>query len=101
MVASTSEAAITLSNGPCQGRKVYLSGALRIGRHPYNGMSVPDLSVSRYHCWVKLKDGTCTVEDLASSNGTFVNGARVWTNRKLRSGDHVRFGMTEFVYEAA
>ena len=99
MVAATSEAALTLRNGPCRGRKFYLRGALRIGRHPYNGMSVPDLSVSRYHCWVKLKDGTCTVEDLASSNGTFVNGARVWTNRKLRPGDHVRLGMTEFTFE--
>ena len=99
MVAAHSEVALTLRNGPCRGRKFYLQGALRIGRHPYNGMSVPDLSVSRYHCWVKLKDGACTLEDLASSNGTFVNGARVWTNRKLRTGDHVRLGMTEFIFE--
>ena len=99
MVANKSEAVITLRNGPYEGRKIYLRGALRIGRHPYNGMSVPDLSVSRYHCWVKIKDGTLVVEDLASSNGTYVNGTRVWTNRKLRAGDCVRLGMTEFVYE--
>jgi pSer/pThr/pTyr-binding forkhead associated (FHA) protein len=36
------------------------------------------------------------VEDIGSTNGTFVNGARVTTPRRLSSGDVVRVGQTDF-----
>ncbi len=41
------------------------------------------------------------MRDLASSNGTFVNGERVWSDRPLRHGDEIRFGRTRVVFRAA
>jgi pSer/pThr/pTyr-binding forkhead associated (FHA) protein len=39
------------------------------------------------------------VEDIGSTNGTFVNGARVTTPRRLAKGDVVRVGQTDFRVE--
>lgn len=53
--------------------------------------------VSRVHCRVSvLADGTLEVHDLESTNGTFVNGARVETGR-LSPGDRLGIGRVELV----
>jgi pSer/pThr/pTyr-binding forkhead associated (FHA) protein len=53
--------------------------------------------VSRVHCRVTaLPDGTLEVHDLQSTNGTFVNGARVETGR-LSPGDRLGIGRVELV----
>jgi pSer/pThr/pTyr-binding forkhead associated (FHA) protein len=53
--------------------------------------------VSRVHCRLSvLPDGTLEVHDLESTNGTFVNGARVQTGR-LSPGDKLGIGRVELV----
>ena len=53
--------------------------------------------VSRVHCRVSvMADGTLEVHDLESTNGTFVNGARVETGR-LSPGDRLGIGRVELV----
>jgi pSer/pThr/pTyr-binding forkhead associated (FHA) protein len=53
--------------------------------------------VSRVHCRLTvLADGTLEVHDLESTNGTFVNGARVHTGR-LSPGDRLAVGRVELV----
>ena len=53
--------------------------------------------VSRVHCRLTaLPDGTLEVNDLESTNGTFVNGDRITTTR-LTSGDKLRVGRVELM----
>ena len=87
---------LKVADGPNAGKIYDVRKALRIGRHPYNEVSLSDASCSRYHCWLTVQDGSLVLEDLASSNGTFVNGDRVMTKRTLKTGDIVRVGTTEF-----
>lgn len=93
--------ALRLRTGPFAGTVYELRATLRFGRHPYNEVSLADPSVSRYHCWVTLREGTAWIEDLASANGTRVNGVRVLERRALNPGDVVRIGNTEFNFAEA
>lgn len=45
--------------------------------------------------------GDWCVRDLASSNGTFVNRERVWSDRPLRHGDEIRIGRTRIIFRSA
>lgn len=61
-----------------------------IGRDISNNIVLNDVSVSRYHARLKLSDnGLVILEDMGSSNGTFVNGNRI-TEVSLKSGDIVK-----------
>jgi pSer/pThr/pTyr-binding forkhead associated (FHA) protein len=89
---------LRLRSGPYAGTVYELRTTLRLGRHPYNEVSIADPSVSRYHCWLSFRDGAAWIEDLASANGTRVNGVRVLDRRALRPGDEIRIGNTEFTF---
>ncbi len=57
--------------------------------------------VSRVHCRLTLSaDGALTVEDLGSTNGTFVNGSLVATATRLAEGDTLQVGRVTFVVTA-
>ncbi|MGE0363628.1 MAG: FHA domain-containing protein [Vicinamibacterales bacterium] len=73
-----------------------LPGAIKtVGRAPRADFVVDAPLVSRLHCRLTLQDEGVLVEDLDSTNGTFVNGQRV---RKglLANGDRLRVGRMEF-----
>ena len=89
---------LRLRTGPNAGKAYDIRGALRLGRHPYNEVSIDDPAVSRYHCWVVVEDGRVLVEDLASANGTFLNGGRVAKRVPLKAGDTLGLGGTVFVF---
>ena len=89
---------LKLDSGRFKGQTYELRGTLRVGRHPFNEISLPDLSVSRYHCWFSRKEDQVVVEDLASANGTFVNGDRLRDRRELKPGDRILVGNTQFVF---
>ena len=73
-------------------------GTLGVGRDPSNQIQVHDTEVSRRHAEI-LYDGTiCKVVDLASSNGTHVNGKRIDQSCPLVSGDRVQFGGTLLLF---
>jgi ABC transport system ATP-binding/permease protein len=75
-----------------------LSGGVRtIGRSTGADFIVDAALVSRVHCRLSaLPSGELEVHDLDSTNGTFVNGARVATAR-LAPGDRLRVGRVELV----
>jgi predicted component of type VI protein secretion system len=50
---------------------------LTIGRHPHNDVVIAHQAVSSRHAAISRVDGAVVLEDLGSSNGTFVNGQRV------------------------
>ncbi len=66
----------------------------RIGRHGDNELILRDSRASRQHAQIIADGGTYVVEDLASTYGVFVNGARV-TRAKLRNGDRIEFGFPD------
>ena len=92
---------LRLSTGSLAGKVFEVHATLRLGRHPFNEVSIGDPGISRYHCWILLREGVPSVEDLASANGTYVNGERIRARRSLRNGDVIRVGTTEIVFNEA
>lgn len=78
---------------PMAGREVAVSAGLVVGRTG-SDIELADPEVSRRHATFRDVDGGIAVEDLGSSNGTFVNEQPVQGIVALRPGDTVRFGNT-------
>lgn len=77
------------------------SDARVIGREPpASGICIHDSEASRNHAQVSLNGDQCTVKDLQSTNGLFVNARRVQTHR-LRRNDIIQVGRSLFVYTSA
>ncbi len=73
-----------------------LPGSIKtVGRAPRADFVVDAPLVSRLHCRLTLQADGLLVEDLASTNGTYVNGARV-AKGVLANGDRLRVGRMEF-----
>jgi len=72
-----------------------------IGRRPYNDVVIDHLAVSGEHAVITLAEGgTAAVEDMDSTNGTFVNGQSVTKRQALHSGDTVEVGKYKIRYLA-
>ena len=69
-----------------------------VGRAPRADFILDAPLVSRIHCRVVGRDTTLEVEDLSSTNGTFVNDKRV-EKGQLESGDRLRIGRVELTVE--
>jgi VWFA-related protein len=84
--------------GPVTGQSFAVSGELLIGALDGNGLSIPgDPTLSGFHARVRLADRVLTIEDVRSTNGTFVNGVKLGLDRKLlRPGDEIRVGRSIF-----
>lgn len=90
--------ALVAVDGPLRGQRFPLVGVLEIGRES-TGLPLPfDSGVSRRHATISVAPTGLLLNDLGSTNGSFVNGVRVSTSL-LRPGDRVRFGGSEFVVE--
>jgi pSer/pThr/pTyr-binding forkhead associated (FHA) protein len=75
------------------GKEYIFSGEeVSIGRDPKNVIVVDDVQVSRQHLRIFQKDQELFVEDLKSTNGTFLNGKPLTKPQKLRNGDQVTMG---------
>jgi hypothetical protein len=75
------------------------AGLNTIGRLPDNDIVLEDITISRRHCSVILHAcGGCDMYDMASLNGTFVNGARVVPSVRLVSCDRIRVGSRQLVF---
>ena len=66
---------------------------ITIGRSPTNNIFVRDRNVSRVHCQIVVSNGSVTLTDLQSTNGTFVNNERA-TECALKVSDLIRVGTT-------
>jgi len=76
--------------------------AVTIGRLAENDIPVEHPAVSRFHARITRLDarGAFSIEDLDSTNGTFVNGAAVAAGKRrpLASGDTIRVGPVKFLF---
>jgi diguanylate cyclase (GGDEF)-like protein len=78
--------------GPNLGRRFTLNGPEHVvGRLPDLDVSVEEDGVSRQHARLRKQRDHWSLEDLGSTNGSFVNDERI-TSRVLRDGDMLRFG---------
>jgi hypothetical protein len=84
---------VVVTSGPEAGRRVELGQEVAIGRQDAD-LVVEDPEVSRRHAVLRHSGGSLVVEDLDSTNGTFVNGERIRTPIKVGPGDQVRVGRT-------
>ena len=93
---------LTMRSGPNPGTVYALeSDQIGIGRDSSNGIVVNDAEVSRRHSRLSFQGGKYVLEDLGSTNGTYVNGQRLTGPRVLKSGEVVSLGeQIVFVYEA-
>jgi pSer/pThr/pTyr-binding forkhead associated (FHA) protein len=78
---------------PMAGRSRPASPGLTIGRAGCD-VELTDPDVSRRHALLHGVDDGLGIEDLGSTNGTFVNGTRVTGIVPIAPGDRVRFGNT-------
>ena len=87
--------AVQVENGPDAGlvREIPPEG-LSIGRSAQNDLVLKDGMLSRRHCRITLQEGGPVVSDLATVNGTFVNGAQISADAALRPGDRIVVGET-------
>lgn len=86
---------LIVRRGPRPNEVYELSKAvMTLGRDITNDIVINDPEVSRHHCRLTQSTGGCTIEDLGSTNGTFINGQRLTGARPLQPGDTVGLGET-------
>lgn len=82
-----------MRSGPTPGVTFPLDGdQLTIGRDSTNPVAINDAEVSRKHARLMFQGGKYVLEDLGSTNGTFVNGQRLAGPVVLKPGDVVSLG---------
>ena len=103
MFTRMDETEIILTDVRNGGRKYssLIKGGITIGKSPKNSdlAITGDSTISRVHCRVTTDGGRVYLEDMGSTNGTWVNRERVQSLVELMSGDTIRIGNTEFSVE--
>ncbi len=92
-------ARLDVVTGKAAGMSIVVEDELLIGRHADGaGRLAEDDEISRSHARVTLDGaGFCAIEDLGSTNGTFVNGLRISGPQTLSEGDSIEVGGTMLV----
>ncbi len=81
------------------GRRFPLASPVTLlGRSPDCSVFIPDRRASRRHAEVRWDGETCTLMDLESANGTFVNGRRLTAPHVLREGDEIAIASAIFTF---
>ncbi|MGH8912007.1 MAG: FHA domain-containing protein [Acidimicrobiia bacterium] len=89
--------ALVVERGPRTGMTFVLNpGLTTVGRHPESDIFLDDVTVSRHHCRFIIENEALSVEDSGSTNGTYVNDARV-DSQELAAADEVLVGRFHFL----
>ncbi len=93
---------LLIEKGPQKGKTVRLpaAGDLTVGRDPGAGIPIADTLSSRLHFKLRVENGACYVADLASLNGTYLNGRKLEKEELLKPGDQISAGETSFSFLA-
>ena len=90
---------LRIEKGPEEGKTLPIpEDGLALGRSSQNDVAIRDEMLSRRHCRFYFEDGAPMVADLATVNGTQVNGRRV-ASARLNPGDRITIGVTDFVFQ--
>ncbi len=88
------ELTLEIVEGPDAGRQTPLNGPLVLGRDPTADVVLDDSQASRRHARLTPGPVGAVVEDLESTNGTFVNHNEVHGRAELNPGDELLIGVT-------
>lgn len=90
---------LTIIQGPDKGRQFQLTASLPqlLGRSS-EALPCTDTTMSRRHAELTPDDGEWFIRDLASQNGTYVNGVKISERTRMRIGDQIRTGSTLMVF---
>lgn len=91
-----SDVSLLVIEGADQGSRFALDGEVLIGRGSQNRIRILDTEASRTHARIYPDGSSWRIDDLHSSNGTYVNGNKIDT-ALLESGDQIRLGRTLLV----
>ncbi len=86
------ETLLVIREGVEAGREIPLEGSLTVGRADEADLVLDDQGISRTHARLTADPAGPLIEDLGSSNGTFVNGQRVVGAHRLTEGDEIQMG---------
>jgi len=90
---------LVIMAGPQKGRSFSLGRNTLMGRDPVLcDVALPDRRVSRQHARIRQEGDQFYIYDLASVNGTFVNGEAV-VRAELRESDRILIGNTELQFK--
>lgn len=93
-------ASLVVKQGPQIGIRFPITGnRLFLGREEGCDIVIQDAEASRRHCELSWELDAFIMQDLGSSNGTFVNGAQLTTPTRLKAGDSIGIGQTGLVLE--
>jgi pSer/pThr/pTyr-binding forkhead associated (FHA) protein len=85
--------------GLASGAEYGVGPGIGIGRAGANDISIQDSFASGRHARLYDREGMVYIEDMNSTNGTYVNGRRLGAQQVLRPSDRIRIGDTEFRFE--
>jgi transcriptional regulator with GAF, ATPase, and Fis domain len=89
--AGALDVSVIVLSGAERGASAPLRGKVRVGKAPENDLVLSDESISRQHCEISRVPGGVRIRDLGSTNGTFVEHARI-TDATTPVGSVVRVG---------
>jgi pSer/pThr/pTyr-binding forkhead associated (FHA) protein len=86
--------AAVIEGGSLKGKVFDLGDELIIGRDEKCHVILDDTYVSQVHARIFAKDGAYMVEDLGSTNGTYLNRRRITEPTEVQRGDRIKIGVT-------
>jgi pSer/pThr/pTyr-binding forkhead associated (FHA) protein len=80
--------------------KILSNKAFSIGRDKSNQLIIADEKVSRHHAIVTFENEQAYIKDTNSTNGTYLNGERIDSGKKVRleNGDKIKVGTTVIIF---
>jgi predicted component of type VI protein secretion system len=91
-------AAIEIVSAQHSGRVELHPKRTTLGTAAENDVALDDPSVSHLHAVLEHFPAGWCVTDLGSSNGTWLNGERIWSSRRVRHDDEIRIGHTRLLF---
>jgi predicted component of type VI protein secretion system len=89
------ELTLEIVEGPGAGKQLTLNGPAVIGRAEDSDLVLEDGEASRHHVRITPQpDGSATIEDLGSANGTFINHNELMGPARVDPGDELLMGVT-------
>jgi pSer/pThr/pTyr-binding forkhead associated (FHA) protein len=97
--ASDAWLVVKTGGGLDPGRRFDLFGGASIGRSTDADVRIEDRYASQIHLRIYSRGGSYYVEDMNSTNGTFLNGSQLDGSAELQHLDRIQIGDTEFRFE--
>jgi pSer/pThr/pTyr-binding forkhead associated (FHA) protein len=81
------------------GERVDVNDGITLGRSPTADLQIDDPFASSAHARIFLRGEFMYIEDMGSTNGTFLNGRQLRKPEQLKVADSIRIGDTEYRYQ--